>query len=101
MFGVFLFWIHYIVAIIILYTILRCSYKYVAVKKEYRNYEYKKSNERVKFPLWIILLFIAILFIPVVNLIIYIAYMIKSTNAPLYDINNNRVYYKSFLTKEY
>ena len=101
MFGIFLFWIHYIAAVALLYTILRCSYKYTVVKKEYRNYEYKKSTERVKFPLWMILLFIVILFIPVVNLIIYIAYMIKSTSEPLYEVNNNRVYYKSFLTKEY
>lgn len=101
MFGIVLFWVHYIIAVVLLYTILRCSYKYTIVKKEYRNNEYQKSNERVKFPLWIIILFIIVLFIPVFNLIVYVSYMIKATSKPMYDVNKNRVYYKSFLTKEY
>ena len=96
MFGIVLFWTHYIVAVVLLYTILRCSYKYTIIKKEYQ-----KSNERVKFPLWIIILFIIVLFIPILNLIVYVSYMIKATSKPMYDVNKNRVYYKSFLTKEY
>lgn len=96
MFGTILFWAQYIVAIVLLYTILRCSYKYTIVKKEYQ-----KSNERVKFPLWIIILLIIVLFIPIFNLIIYVSYMIRATSKPLYGENKDRVYYKSFLTKEY
>ena len=97
MIGIILFWLHYILAGVLLYTILRCSYKYV--KTENRNWrtEYIKSEEKAKFPLWLILIFICIFFIPVVNLLTFISFMVIKSGTEV----NQRLYYKSFLTKEY
>ena len=98
MFGLFLFWVQYIIAGLLLYTLLRCSYKYVEVKdKNNWRTRLEKSNERAKFPLWLILLFIIAFFIPVINLIAIVPYMVIKTGSEV----DNRIYYKSFLTKEY
>jgi hypothetical protein len=98
MFGLFLFWIHYIIAGLLLYTLLRCSYKYVEVKdKDSWRTRFEKSNEKAKFPLWLILLFIIAFFIPVINLITIVSYMAIMAGSEI----DNRIYYKSFLTKEY
>lgn len=84
---VFLFFLHYVLAFVFLYHILFRSYAY-----DWRSGI--KLNERYKKPLWLILSFVMIFFIPLLNLITfgcYIAYC---------DIE--RVcYFKSFLTKKY
>lgn len=99
MIGIFLFWIHYIIAGVLLYTLLRCSYKYVEIKDNNNwRIKFEKSDEKVKFPLWLILLFIIIFSIPCLNLFVIISYMVMKTNESLDD---KRIYYKSFLTKEY
>lgn len=98
MFGIFLFWLQYVIAAILLYTILRCSYKYKYVEKAGSwNKIQVKSDEKVKFPLWLIILFIMVLFIPIFNLMIFIPFMIIKTGSDV----DERIYYKSFLTKEY
>ena len=91
MFGIILFWISYIFAAILLYTILRCSYTYELVNEGYRN-TYKKTDIRKKRPLWLILLLLIILFIPMLNMLVFSVFMIISTGLEYED----RVYYKSF-----
>lgn len=94
MFGIILFWLHYIVAVILLYTILKGSY----VLKEGKRYNERiKTDERQKYPLWLILVFIIAVFIPILNLGFYIAF-ISVTSHP---IDGDGIYYKNFLTKEY
>ena len=94
MIGIILFWLHYIVAVILLYTILKGSY---VLKKGKRYDEHIKTDERQKYPLWLILVFIIAVFIPVLNLGFYIAF-ISVTSHP---IDGDGTYYKNFLTKEY
>ena len=94
MIGIILFWLHYIVAVILLYTILKGSY----VLKEGKRYNERiKTDERQKYPLWLILVFIFAVFIPILNLGFYIAF-IAVTSHP---IDGDGTYYKNFLTKEY
>ena len=94
MIGIILFWLHYIVAVILLYTILKGSY----VLKEGKRYNERiKTDERQKYPLWLILVFIFAVFIPILNLGFYIAF-ISVTSHP---IDGDGTYYKNFLTKEY
>ena len=94
MIGIILFWLHYIVAVILLYTILKGSY----VLKEGKRYNERiKTDERQKYPLWLILVFIFAVFIPILNLGFYIAF-ISVTSHP---ITKDGIYYKNFLTKEY
>ena len=94
MIGIILFWLHYIVAVILLYTILKGSY---VLKKGKRYNERIKTDERQKYPLWLILVFIIAVFIPILNLGFYIAF-ISVTSHP---IDGDGIYYKNFLTKEY
>ena len=91
MFGIFLFWLQYIIAGIALHIILRGTYK--VEKVEYSTY---RTNERYKRPLWQILIFISVFFVPVLNLIVLLPYIGISSN----DCKNE-LYYKSFITKEY
>ena len=93
---IFLFWIHYIIAGILLYTILINSYEYIPYKDGYIT-KYKPGNERVKFPLWLIILFSIVFFIPILNIIVFASYMVIRSS----DFEEHRVYYKSFLTKKY
>ena len=95
MIGIILFWLHYIVAVILLYTILKGSY--VLKKSEHYGGEPIKTNEKQKYPLWLILVFILAVFIPILNLGFYIAF-ISVTSHP---ITKDGIYYKNFLTKEY
>lgn len=92
MFGIFLFWLCYIVSAICLYTILRGCYK----MERTSNYKYVKTKERYKRPLWQILLFVTIFFIPIGNIAFFIVYLCISS-----DAKKNELYYESFMTKEY
>ena len=87
---IFLFFLHYALAFVFLYHILFCSYAY---DKHYGR-ELIKTNEKYKKPLWLILSFIVIFFIPLVNLIVFGFYI------RICDIDKV-CYFKSFLTKEY
>lgn len=94
MIGIILFWLHYIVAVILLHTILKGSY---VLKKGKRFDEHIKTDDRQKYPLWLILVFIFAVFIPILNLAFYITF-ISVTSHP---IDGDGIYYKNFLTKEY
>ena len=94
MIGVILFWIDYIIAAILLYTILRCSYNYVLGPHN----KYVLSETRKKHPLWFIILFGLVFLIPVINIIVLITYIGGTASA---TCKGDRIYYKSFLFKEY
>ena len=101
---VFIFIILYIIAIILLYHALRCIYvkeKYTSNRWGERSYEISESDKRLKHPLWRILLFIIILFIPILNIIVYLIFILsKVLNDHGYS-QYSHYYLKSFLTKEY
>ena len=96
MFGIFLFWFHYIIAAIALYTIIRGTYKIKKSEDGYYKTSYEKTNERYKRPLWQILTFILVFLVPVLNLLVLLPYIGISSNEC-----KNELYYKSFITKEY
>lgn len=100
--GIFLFYLHYIIAIIILYHILRCLYIKNGVEGSgyYKTYYETESNKRLKHSLWIIILFIIILLIPIVNIIVFSAYLGYRTYCE--DGKDKNPYYcKSIFTKKY
>ena len=61
--GVVIFWLHYIIAGILLYHILRCIYVKQRTSKNPYNAIYERTSEdkRLKHPLWLVLLFILVL----------------------------------------
>jgi len=101
--GILLFWLQYIIAVILLYHILKCIY----IKKEnkkitygYTIYSISKDDERLKHSLFIIVLFILVLLIPILNIIvfgIYLASRLLNENGSEY----NKYYCKSLFTKKY
>ena len=98
MLGMILFWIHYIIAMILLYHLLRCIY--VKTKSCEYGYEISDLDERLKQPLFVIILLIIVFFIPVLNILVFSGCMCR------YLINEgnqkyNKYYCKSFLTKKY
>ena len=95
MFGIFLFWLQYIIAAIALHIILRGTYKVEKIGDRY-NTIYEKTDKRYKRPLWQILLFISVFFVPILNLIILLPYIGISSKEL-----DHELYYKSFITKEY
>ena len=104
MIGVIFFWIHYIIAIVLLYNILRCVYikseETVPTSHSYiRRYVATENDERLKYPLWIIILLILVLFIPVINIVVYSLRMLSITNEAFGG--DERYYCRSFLTKKY
>lgn len=98
MFGTILFWLHYIIAAIILYHILRCLY----VKGNVKDNTYHKTDndERLKHPLWLVLIFFTVLLVPVFNLIALTAYLGFRVICE-YGEDRNPYYCKSALTKKY
>ena len=86
--GVFLFLTHYVIAATLLYTILFCSHE-----TEYVNRKFVAKKERMKYPLWAILVGITIFFIPILNIIAYIIYIGAASG-------NDEIYFDSFLTKK-
>lgn len=101
--GVLIFWLHYIIAGILLYLILKCIY----VKENkpnnlsyYKTYTKTDNDPRLKHPLWAIILFLFAFVVPIFNLVVLITYLLNMT------INSNgseycRYYCKSFFNKEY
>ena len=102
--GILIFWIHYIIAGIFLYLILRCIYiKGENSKGMYSSYKiYTKTDKdiRLKHPLWAIILFLFAFIIPILNLIVFTVYLLNMT------VNTDgsdycKYYCKSFFNKEY
>lgn len=97
MFGMILFWFHYIVAFLMMHTIIFGTYeKTPEERKHYYTTVYVKTDndKRYKYPLWLILVGIVVLFIPVLNIFLYAMFM------SLYP-DGKEIYFKSFLTKKY
>lgn len=99
--GIFIFWLHYIIAFILLWHIFRCIY----VKKDKLDkwgnkvYERTEDDKRLKHPLWLILVFIMILCIPILNIIGFIPYLVF--RALSYNGDERNPYYiKSIFTKQ-
>jgi len=103
MMGILIFWLHYIIAGILLYSILRCIYiKGDNKSSRYGKIIYTKTDKdvRLKHPLWAIILFLFAFIIPVINLIVFVIYLLQiivNTDGSEYC----KYYWKSFLTKEY
>lgn len=102
MFGVILFWLHYIIAGVILYHILRCLYiKGDIDKTSYpRRYHKTDKDERLKHPLWLVLVFIAVFLVPILNIVvlpIYLAFRVICEDGE----DRNPYYCKSSFTKKY
>lgn len=96
--GILLYFASFIVAIILYYHILRCIY--IKKKVSWEKYEITDEDERLKHPLWYIILFTIILFIPLINLFVFIAYLTK--RLVYYDNADRNPYYcKSIFTKEF
>lgn len=95
MIGIILFWISYIVAGILLYTIVFHTYeKTKSAKYGFTDYTITDDDVRHKYPLWLILISIIVFFVPVLNLFLFIMFM------ALYPESHN-VYFNSFLNKKY
>ena len=92
MIGTILFWLMYIISGFATYTVLRCTY----IRKELKYHKYEETDERVKRPLWFIILLIIVFLIPAVNIAIPIV-----TILAYYMDDYRDYYYKSFLTKKY
>jgi uncharacterized membrane protein len=102
MFGVIIFWLHYIIAGILLYHILRCIYVKQKTSKSIYNATYERTSEdkRLKHPLWLVLLFILAFCIPIINILsfgIYLTFRMVNESGSTY----NPYYCKSIFTKEY
>ena len=101
--GVLIFWLHYIIAGILLYLILRCMY----IKENkpndisyHKRYIKTDNDAKLKHPLWEIILFLFAFVIPVFNLIVLVIYLFNMTM----DSSGSeycRYYCKSFFNKEY
>ena len=102
MFGVILFWIQFIIAGILLYHILRCIYiKGKSTQDGYRKkYEKTENDKKLTYPLWVIIIFLVIFFIPVLNLLTFIGYLCSKLINELGD-SYNQYYCKSIFTKRY
>jgi len=103
MLGIIIFWIHYVVAAILLYHLLRCIYvKGESYKTTYRTvYKISDLDKRLKQPLFVIILLIIVFFIPVLNILVFSGGMCKYLVTTEGDSDYNKYYCKSFLTKKY
>lgn len=95
MIGMIFFWLDYIICGLALYSFIFCRYKSIKLDYNYAEHKYDKecTNVRIKTPLWGVLLLTLLWFIPVLNIIITIPFM-------LIHYNESNYCYKSFLTKE-
>jgi len=101
--GVVIFWVHYVVAFILLWHILRCIYIKGDKKVDYWDrYKYQKTDndERLKHPIWIVALFMLILCIPILNLIVFVAYIMFRAFTDSGSDESNPYYIKSLFTKK-
>ena len=99
--GVFIFWLHYIIAFILLCHILFCIYVKKGKSDRWGNnvYERTEDDKRMKHPLWLVLVFIMVLCIPILNIIVFIPYLIFRALCERGD-EKNPYYIKSIFTKQ-
>lgn len=99
--GVFIFWVHYIIAFVLLWHILFCIYvkKYNADKWGHVTYVRTEEDKRKKHPLWAILIFIVMLCTPILNIIGFIVYLALHAFCESGDERNPH-YIKSIFTKQ-
>ena len=100
--GIILFWLQYIIAVICLYHIVNCIYvKEGNEQKSYRSRYFRTNQDKkLKHPLWLLILFFAILLIPFLNIIVFIPYLLYRA----YCENGeefNPYYCKSVFTNKY
>ena len=76
--GVILFWVHYVIAFILLWHILRCIYVKKGKSDRWGNkvYERTEDDKRMKHPLWLVLIFIMVLCIPILNIAVFVPYLL-------------------------
>ena len=100
--GILIFWLHYIIAGILLYLILKCIYIKGKEEKKWDIVIYYKTNDdkRLKHPLWSIILFLFVFIIPVLNIITFIIYLLVMT-INMEGNDKCRYYCKSIFNKEY
>lgn len=99
--GVFIIWLHYVIAVILLWHILRCIYVKKGKSDRWGNnvYERTEDDKRMKHPLWLVLVFIMVLCIPVLNIIVFIPYLLFRALCERGDERNPH-YIKSIFTKQ-
>lgn len=93
MIGIIFFWLDYITCGLALYSFIFCRYKLERVQGMYSlKTEMEPTKERIKTPLWQVLLLILLYIIPVLNILIL--------PIMVFHYSENNYCYKSFLTKE-
>jgi len=99
--GIFIFWLHYIIAFILLWHILRCIYVKKGKSDKWGNNVYEKTEDdkRMKHPLWLILVFIIALCMPILNIVVFILYLLFKVLCEEGD-EKNPYYIKSVFTKQ-
>lgn len=99
--GVFIFWLHYVIAFILLWHILRCIYVKKGKADRWGNtiYERTEDDKRLKHPLWLVLIFIMVLCTPFVNIAIFVPYLLFRALCENGDSRNPH-YIKSIFTKQ-
>ena len=99
--GIFIFWLHYIIAFILFWHIFRCIYVKKGKSNRWGNNVYEKTEDdkRMKHPLWLVLIFIMILCVPILNLIVFTIYLVAHAFCENGDIENP-YYIKSIFTKQ-
>ena len=99
--GVFIFWLHYVIAFILLWHILCCIYVKKGKSDRWGNnvYERTEDDKRMKHPLWLVLVFIMVLCIPILNIIVFISYLLFRALCENGD-DRNPHYIKSIFTKQ-
>ena len=99
--GVFIFWLHYVIAFILLWHILRCIYVKKGKSDRWGNnvYERTEDDKRMKHPLWLVLVFIMVLFIPILNIAVFVPYLLFRALCERGDEKNPH-YIKSIFTKQ-
>lgn len=96
--GIIIYFASFILAFILYIHILR----YIYVKKKVGTYKYErtKDDKRLKHPLWAIILFTIMLFVPIGNLFVFIFYLFRRL-AGYFSEERNPYYCKSIFTKEF
>lgn len=98
--GVFIFWLHYAIAFILLWHILCCIYvKKDKIFKGYTYYKKSENDERFKHPLWLVLIFIMVLCIPILNIVVFAPYLAFRALSE-WGEERNPYYIKSIFTKQ-
>ena len=99
--GVFIFWLHYVIAFILLWHILRCIYVKKSKSDNWEDnvYERTEDDKRMKHPLWLVLIFIIVLCIPILNITVFVPYLLFRALSDRGD-KRNPYYIKSIFTKQ-